>query len=76
MGSEFGRYAAFIRDNPGWPGITFFRRRAEVALWPDRRDAATVRRFLAGNPASARARLALARVLDDLVVLRSFLLPS
>ena len=48
MGSEFGRYAAFIRDNPGWPGITFFRRRAEVALWPDRRDAATVRRFLAG----------------------------
>jgi hypothetical protein len=58
-------YAAFIRDNPGWPGITFFRRRAEVALWPDRRDAATVRRFLAGNPASARARLALARVLDD-----------
>jgi peptidoglycan lytic transglycosylase len=63
MGSEFGRYAAFIRDNPGWPGITFFRRRAEVALWPDRRDAATVRRFLAGNPASARGRLALARVL-------------
>jgi soluble lytic murein transglycosylase len=63
MGPEFGRYAAFIRDNPGWPGITFFRRRAEVALWPERRDAATVRRFLAGNPASARGRLALARVL-------------
>ena len=63
MGAEFGRYAAFIRDNPGWPSINFFRRRAEVALWPERRDAATVRRFLAGNPASARGRLALARVL-------------
>jgi soluble lytic murein transglycosylase len=63
MGPEFGRYAAFIRDNPGWPSITFFRRRAEVSLWPERRDLATVRRFLGGNPASARGRLALARVL-------------
>ncbi len=63
MGADFRRYTAFIRDNPGWPGISFLRRRAEVALWPDRRDAATVRRFLDGNPASARGRFALARVL-------------
>ena len=63
MGPDFGRYAAFIRDNPGWPSMGFFRRRAELSLWPDRRDVATVRRFLAGTPASARGRFALARVL-------------
>jgi soluble lytic murein transglycosylase len=63
MGPDFGRYAAFIRDNPGWPSMGFFRRRAELSLWPDRRDAAAVRRFLAGNPASSRGRFALARVL-------------
>ncbi len=63
MGPDFGRYAAFIRDNPGWPSMGFFRRRAELSLWPDRRDPAAVRRFLAGNPASARGRFALARVL-------------
>ena len=63
MGPDFGRYAAFIRDNPGWPSIGFFRRRAELSLWPDRRDPAAVRRFLAGNPASSRGRFALARVL-------------
>src|SRR4029079_19330471 len=53
MGPDFGRYAAFIRDNPGWPTMVFFRRRAELSLWPDRRDPAAVRRFLAGNPASS-----------------------
>jgi soluble lytic murein transglycosylase len=62
-GAQFERYAAFIRANPHWPNIRLLRRRAEARLWQDRRDAATVRRFLDGEPASAKGRLALARVL-------------
>ena len=59
----FERYAAFIGANPDWPSIPLLRRRAEARLWQDRRDAATVRRFLGGEPTSAVGRLALARVL-------------
>ncbi|MGA8293325.1 MAG: lytic transglycosylase domain-containing protein [Rhodoplanes sp.] len=59
----FARYAAFIADNPSWPGIGLLRRRAEGRLWQQRRDAATVRRFTGGEPASAKGRFALARVL-------------
>ena len=59
----FARYAAFIADNPSWPGIGLLRRRAEGRLWQERRDAATVRRFTGGEPASAKGRFALARVL-------------
>ena len=62
-GAGFERYAAFIRANPHWPSIPLLRRRAEARLWQERRDAATVRRFLDGEPTSARGRLALARVL-------------
>jgi peptidoglycan lytic transglycosylase len=62
-GAGFERYAAFIRANPHWPNIRLLRRRAEARLWQDRRDAATVRRFLDGEPISAKGRLALARVL-------------
>jgi soluble lytic murein transglycosylase len=58
----FDSYAAFIRANPGWPGA-LLRRRAEARLWQERRDGATVRGFLAGQPASAPGRLALARAL-------------
>jgi soluble lytic murein transglycosylase len=63
--SEAGleRYAAFIRANPDWPSIPLLRRRAEARLWRERRDAATVHRFLGGEPTSAVGRLALARVL-------------
>jgi len=61
--ADFARYARFIRVNPDWPSIPLFRRRAEAALWQERRDAATVRRFLGGNPISAKGRFALARVL-------------
>lgn len=60
----FERYAAFIRANPDWPSIPLLRRRAEARLWQERRDAATVRRFLGGQPTSALGRLALARVLQ------------
>jgi soluble lytic murein transglycosylase len=59
----FGRYAAFIRANPDWPSLSLLRRRAEARLWQERREAATVRRFLEGEPTSAAGRLALARVL-------------
>ena len=59
----FERYAAFIGANPDWPSIPLLRRRAEARLWRERRDAATVHRFLGGEPTSAVGRLALARVL-------------
>ena len=38
------------------------RRRAEARLWQERRDGATVRRFVGKEPTSALGRLALARV--------------
>jgi len=62
-GAGFERYAAFIRANPHWPSIPLLRRRAEARLWQERRDAATVRRFLDGEPTSATGRFALSRVL-------------
>ena len=39
------------------------RRRAEARLWQERSDAATVRGFTGDQPASAKGRFALARVL-------------
>jgi soluble lytic murein transglycosylase len=59
----FDRYAAFIHANPEWPSIPLLRRRAEARLWQERRDAATVRGFLDGEPTSPAGRLALGRVL-------------
>jgi soluble lytic murein transglycosylase len=61
--ANFNRYAAFIADNPHWPSMSLFRRRAEVRLWQERSDAATVRRFIATQPTGAKGRFALARVL-------------
>jgi soluble lytic murein transglycosylase len=61
--ATFGRYAAFIADNPGWPSAPLLRRRAEARLWEQRSDATTVRGFIGGRPTSAKGRLALARVL-------------
>src|SRR5664279_2002373 len=61
--ANFRRYAAFIADNPGWPSMALLRRRAEARLWQERSDAATVHNFTGDKPASARGRLALARVL-------------
>ena len=49
----FERYAAFIRTNPDWPSIPLFRRRAEVRLSQERRDAASARRLLGGEPTSS-----------------------
>ncbi len=57
----FDRYAAFMRANSDWPNMRM-RRRAEARLWQERRDGATVRRFVGNEPASALGQLALARV--------------
>jgi soluble lytic murein transglycosylase len=62
-GANSGRYAAFIADNPGWPSMLPFRRRAEARLWQERADVATVRSFTGGQPASGRGRFAFARAL-------------
>ena len=58
---DFERYDAFIRTHPAWPTMAL-RRLAEARLWQERRDGATVQRFLAGEPVTAKGRLALARV--------------
>ncbi|MGH6677612.1 MAG: lytic transglycosylase domain-containing protein [Bradyrhizobium sp.] len=62
-GAKFSRYVAFIADNPGWPGMTLLRRRAEARLWQERSDASTVHAFTGDHPLTALGRLALARVL-------------
>ena len=49
----FERYAAFISTNPDWPSIPLFRRRAEVRLSQERRDAAYARSLLGGEPTSS-----------------------
>jgi soluble lytic murein transglycosylase len=61
--AKFGRFAAFIADNPSWPGLGLLRRRAEARLWQERSDATTVRRFTGDQPTSTKGRLALARAL-------------
>jgi soluble lytic murein transglycosylase len=61
--ANFARYAAFIADNPAWPGISLLRRRAEARLWNDKHDAATVHGFTSDQPVTAKGRFALARVL-------------
>jgi len=58
------RYAAFARANPSWPSVGMIQKRAEGALWDDKRDAAMVRGYFAGSePRSGKGRLALARAL-------------
>jgi len=58
----FDRYVGFIRANPDWPSVPLLRRRAEMRLWQERRDSATVRRFIGDAPTSGMGRLALARI--------------
>jgi soluble lytic murein transglycosylase len=59
--ARFGRYAAFIAENPSWPGVALMRRRAEARLWQERSDATTIRNFTGDQPTSTKGRLALAR---------------
>jgi soluble lytic murein transglycosylase len=61
--ANFNRYAAFIAANPDWPSAGLLRRRAEARLWQERSDAVTVRGFIGDQPASAKGKFALARVL-------------
>jgi len=61
---DFRRYADFIKDNPDWPHVPLFRRRAENALWNDGVDDDVVRDFYARNePSTAKGRYILAKVL-------------
>jgi soluble lytic murein transglycosylase len=60
--ADFDRYNSFLQANAEWSSM-LLRRRAEARLWQERRDAATVRRFVSGNAASVPGRLAVARVL-------------
>ena len=64
-GATVERYRAFIVANPSWPSQTFLRRRAEAALWDDKRDDSTVLGWFENEPplsgqgqagAGARAR--------------------
>lgn len=60
----FQRYATFIANNPSWPGLPTFRRKAEAALWQDRADDATVLGFFAATkPLTGKGKLAAARSL-------------
>jgi soluble lytic murein transglycosylase len=61
--ADFNRYVAFIAANPDWPSIASFRRRAEGRLWQEKSDSATVHKFTADRPQSAKGKFALARVL-------------
>jgi soluble lytic murein transglycosylase len=62
--ANFERFAGFIAANPSWPSVGMMRKRAENALWDEKRDPATVRAFFgAGKPTTAKGRFALARAL-------------
>jgi soluble lytic murein transglycosylase len=61
---SFARFSAFIVQNPAWPHVPLFRRRAENALWDDRVDDNTIRNFFKEHePSTAKGRLVYARVL-------------
>ena len=60
----FDRLAAFSGENASWPNSTMLRRRAEGALWDERRPAATVLSFFrTQQPMTAKGKFALARAL-------------
>lgn len=63
-GASVERYRAFVAANPSWPSQTFLRRRAEAALWDDRRDDNVVLGYFRDEkPLSAKGRFALAKAL-------------
>jgi soluble lytic murein transglycosylase len=60
----FERYADFIKNNPDWPHVPLFRRRAENALWNDGVDNDVVVAFFdRKQPLTAKGAYMLARVL-------------
>lgn len=60
----FQRYANFIKNNPAWPHVKLFRRRAEDALWNDGiEDAAVLGFFAHSQPITGKGRYVLAHAL-------------
>jgi soluble lytic murein transglycosylase len=60
------RIVAFLRDNPGWPGGSGVRRRAEETLLSERKSPAAIRAFFAASPpVSPSGKLALALALKE-----------
>ena len=61
-GVGFERFAAFARENPGWPSVGLIRKRAEGALWEDKASARTIFAYFGqSRPTSGKGKLALAR---------------
>jgi soluble lytic murein transglycosylase len=61
---DFQRYAGFATENPGWPNINQFRRKAEAALYQNNVNDAVVRRYFATTkPLTSKGKLVLARAL-------------
>lgn len=61
---DFQRYAGFATENPGWPNINQFRRKAEAALFQNGVNDAVIRRYFANTrPLTAKGRIAYARAL-------------
>jgi peptidoglycan lytic transglycosylase len=61
---ELARYVNFISENASWPAIGMLRRRAETALWSDRREPAFVLAFFGKErPITTKGKFALARAL-------------
>ncbi|WP_281411565.1 lytic transglycosylase domain-containing protein [Enterovirga aerilata] len=59
---DFDRLAAFLKQNPDWPGTTWARRRAEDLLIAERRPPEFVRAFFSRErPQSAAGKVALAQ---------------
>ena len=60
----FDRLVAFSTENPSWPNAITIRKRAESALWDEKRAAGTVRDFFASSrPMTGKGKFALARAL-------------
>jgi soluble lytic murein transglycosylase len=59
--AKFIRFAAFMSDNPDWPGMALMRRRAEARLWQEQISSTVTHWFTGDQPTSAKGRLALAR---------------
>ncbi len=58
------RYRAFVTGNPTWPSTAFLKRRAESALWDDRRNDAVVLDYFANEqPSTGKGKLILARAM-------------
>jgi soluble lytic murein transglycosylase len=60
----FERYASFVVENPSWPSVGLLRKRAEAALWDNKRDGTTVLSYFAKNaPLTAKGKFSYARAL-------------